>query len=90
MKFNPIDKERYELCFSTGVKVFFSLGKPVAGYVPTVGYIRSAPQTGWFNKTNRHVKEWLSGEEAREVMDENFENLISSSGSWDNSWYPDS
>ena len=87
MRFNVIDKTRYELCFSTGAKVFFSHGKPVAGYVPSVGYIKASPEPGFFSKVNGHVKKWLNGEEAREVKEENFENLISSSGAWDHSWY---
>ena len=86
VRFNPIDKDRYELCFSTGVTIFFSCGKPVAGYVPSFGYIRTAPQKGWFNKTNRHVKEWLK-EEAKEVDVKDLEGFINSSGMY-KEWYP--
>ncbi len=79
MRFNPIDKDRYELCFSTGVTVFFSCGEPVAGYIPTLGYVKTAPKKGWFNKTNRHVKEWIK-EEAKEVEVKDLENFIETSG----------
>ena len=85
MKFNPIDKDRYELCFSTGVTVFFSCGEPVAGYIPTFGYVKTAPKKGWFNKTNRHVKEWIK-EEAKEIEVKDLENFIETSGVY-REWY---
>ena len=85
MRFNPIAKDRYELCFSTGVTIFFSCGEPVAGYVPTLGYVRTAPQKGFFNKTNRHVKEWIK-EEAKEVEVKDLENFIETSGVY-REWY---
>ena len=86
MRVNPIGKDRYEICFSTGVTVFFSCGEPVAGYVPTLGYVRTPPQKGLFNKTNRHVKDWLK-EEAQEVNVKDLEGLIESSGLF-KEWYP--
>ena len=86
VRFNPIDKDRYELCFSTGVTIFFSCGNPVAGYVPSFGYIRTAPQKGWFSKTNRHVKELLK-EEPKEVDVKDLEGFINSSGMY-KEWYP--
>ena len=86
MRFNSIDKDRYELCFSTGVTIFFSCGEPVAAYVPTYGYVRTPPKGGWFNKIDRHVKRWLK-EDAKQVEREELENLISSSGLY-KQWYP--
>ena len=85
MRFNPIDKDRYELCFSTGVTVFFSCGEPVAGFIPTFGYVKTAPKKGWFNKTNRHVNEWVK-EEAEEVNVKDLENFIETSGVY-REWY---
>ena len=43
--------------FNDGTLILFSYGTPVAGFIPSLGYVRT---TEWFSSTtSKHINKWL-------------------------------
>ena len=59
MKLTPIAANQTEVSYNNGTQVFFSYRTPVAAYVPSQGYIRTAKK--WSVTTSRHINKWLKG-----------------------------
>ena len=77
MKLTPIAANQTEISYNNGTQVFFSYRTPVAAYVPSQGYIRTAKK--WSVTTSRHINKWLGGvNNVTEVTQEQLNNLVES------------
>ena len=77
MKLTPIAANQTEVSYNNGTQVFFSYRTPVAAYVPSQGYIRTAKK--WSVTTSRHINMWLGGiNNVSEVTQEQLNNLVES------------
>ena len=77
MKLTPIAANQTEVSYNNGTQVFFSYRTPVAAYVPSQGYIRTAKK--WSVTTSRHINKWLGGiNNVTEVTQEQLNNLVES------------
>tara|TARA_B100000287_G_C20506038_1_gene731105 strand:+ start:58 stop:291 length:234 start_codon:yes stop_codon:yes gene_type:complete len=75
MKLTPIAANQTEVSYNNGTQVFFSYRTPVAAYVPSQGYIRTAKK--WSVTTSRHINKWLGGiNNVTEVTQEQLNNLV--------------
>ena len=75
MKLTPIAANQTQLNLNDGTEVFFSYRTPVAAYLPTQGYIRTAKK--WSVTTSRHINKWLKGiTEVTEVPQEMLTELV--------------
>ena len=77
MKLTPIAANQTEVSYNNGTQGFFRYRTPVAAYVPSQGYIRTAKK--WSSTTSRHVNKWLNGvNNVIEVPQEQLEELVES------------
>ena len=77
MKLTPIAANQTEVSYNNGTQVFFSYRTPVAAYLPSQGYIRTAKK--WSVTTSRHIIKWLGGvNNVTEVTQEQLNNLVES------------
>ncbi len=77
MKLTPIAANQTEVSYNNGTQVFFSYRTPVAAYLPSQGYIRTAKK--WSVTTSRHINKWLGGvNNVTEVTQEQLNNLVES------------
>ena len=77
MKLTPIAANQTEVSYNNGTQVFFSYRTPVAAYLPSQGYIRTAKK--WSVTTYRHINKWLGGvNNVTEVTQEQLNNLVES------------
>ena len=73
MHIQSIGSNQTELTFNKG-QVLFSYKTPVAAYVPSLGYIKTA--TKWSSTTSRHINKWLEGVTATVVNQSVLDNLV--------------
>lgn len=73
MKIQPIGTNQTLLIVETGVVVFVSYETPVAAFIPSDGYLRSAKFHS--KTTSRHINKWLDGIEADTKPQEYFDTL---------------
>ena len=77
MQLTPIAANQTQLNLNDGTEVFFSYRTPVAAYLPSQGYIRTAKK--WSVTTSRHINKWLGGvNNVTEVTQEQLNNLVES------------
>ena len=57
MKLTPIAANQNEVTINDGTQIFFSYITPVAAYLPSEGYVRTAKF--WSVTTSRHINKWL-------------------------------
>ena len=77
MQLTPIAANQTEVSYNNGTQVFFSYRTPVAAYLPSQGYIRTAKK--WSVTTSRHINKWLGGvNNVTEVTQEQLNNLVES------------
>ena len=77
MKLTPIAANQTEISYNNGTQVCFSYRTPVAAYLPSQGYIRTAKK--WSVTTSRHINKWLGGvNNVTEVTQEQLNNLVES------------
>ena len=77
MKLTPIAANQTEVSYNNGTQVFFSYRTPVAAYLPSQGYIRTAKK--WSVTTSRHINKWLGGvNNVTEDTQEQLNNLVES------------
>ena len=77
MELTPIAANQTEVSYNNGTQVFFSYRTPVAAYLPSQGYIRTAKK--WSVTTSRHINKWLGGvNNVTEVTQEQLNNLVES------------
>ena len=58
MKLTPIAANQNEVELTNGTQIFFSYRTPVAAYLPSEGYVRTAKF--WSVTTSRHINKWLN------------------------------
>ncbi len=77
MKLTPIAANQNEIEFTDGTQVFFSYKTPVAAYLPSRGYVRTAKY--WSKTTTRHINNWVGRcVETEEISQEELDNLVAS------------
>jgi len=74
MKLHSFATNRTLLTFADGTEVFFSYSTPVAGYKPSIGYVKT---NQWYSSTTtRHINKYLDDNFALNVEQDTINNLI--------------